>query len=371
MIMPKSSSLISREVWCVLGLPFDAVDLDQATVQLNQAVDEQERCFLSTPNLNFVIAALGDGHFFQSVLDSDLSVADGMPIIWVAKLLGIPLKERVAGSTLFNTLSTRSRQKKMKVFFFGGQEGVAEEAHRALNLSSKGMKSCGFYDPGFVSVEKMSTVNIIDEINVTEPDFVVVALGAKKGQEWLQRNKTVLNAPVISHLGAVINFVAGSVERAPEFWQKTGLEWLWRIKQEPGLWKRYFFDGLTFLRLVICQVIPLAFHNKFAKHRPYYNALPTVVVSGGGKTILKLSGSFRHGGLEDLKARLSSVLDDFNEDVVMGCVNLEYIDSACIATLLLFQEELKRRNRRLSFGEIPRRIKVILKLNHVSGRFSY
>lgn len=368
--MPKPSSLISRDVWCVLGLPFDGVGLDKATLLLNQAVEKQERCFVSTPNLNFVIAALGDSYFFQSVLDSDLSVADGMPIIWVAKLLGIPLKERVAGSTLFNELSIRPKERKIKVFFFGGQEGVAEEAHLALNRASLGMESCGFYDPGFVSVDKMSTPDILENINQANPDFVVVALGAKKGQAWLQQNKVVLKASVISHLGAVINFVAGSVNRAPEFWQKIGLEWLWRIKQEPSLWRRYFFDGLTFITLMVCKVIPLAFHNFFAKKSVYYDAFPIVIVDDSATTVLRLSGSFKHGELTDLKSRLVSVLDDFNEDVVIDCVDLEYIDSACIATLLLFQAELNRRNRRLLLERLPRRIKVILKFNHVFERFS-
>jgi N-acetylglucosaminyldiphosphoundecaprenol N-acetyl-beta-D-mannosaminyltransferase len=368
--MPKPSCPILRDVWCILGLPFDAVSFEQASLLLNQAVDEQERCFLSTPNLNFVIAAIDDNDFFQSVLDSDLSVADGMPIIWVAKLLGAPLKERVAGSTLFNALSiTTMRKKKVKVFFFGGQEGIAEAAHKVLNVSSNGMTSCGFYDPGFVSVEEMSSADIIENINAAEPDFIVVALGAKKGQKWLQKNKKELNAPVISHLGAVINFVAGSVDRAPEFWQKFGLEWLWRIKQEPMLWQRYFFDGLTFLKLVVCNVIPLAVHNWFSKRLLYYHAHPLVTVCDEGKTVLRISGSFRHGCMTGLKSRLSSVLDDFNKDVVMDCVNLEYIDSACIATLLLFQSELKKRKRKLYLEQVPWRISLILKLHHVLEKF--
>ena len=82
-----------------------------------------------------------------------------MPRILVARLLGIPLKERVAGSTLFDELSKRPSKKKIKVYFFGGQEGVAEKAYRALNKTSKGMASCGFYDPGFVSIEQAKRLN--------------------------------------------------------------------------------------------------------------------------------------------------------------------------------------------------------------------
>jgi N-acetylglucosaminyldiphosphoundecaprenol N-acetyl-beta-D-mannosaminyltransferase len=321
--------------------------------------------------LNFVIAAAMDNQFLQSVLDSDLNVADGMPIIWIAKLLGLPLNERVAGSTLFNILSTTARGKKINVFFFGGQEGIAEMASDRLNSSSLGMTCCGFYDPGFVSIDIMSSSDIISRINKATPDFVVVALGAKKGQEWIQRNKQVLTAPVVSHLGAVINFVAGSVERAPQYWQKLGIEWLWRIKQEPNLWRRYFFDGLTLIKLLVLNVFPLACHNLIAKRSSYYAVQPEVVIEDEDTTILKLSGSFRHEVLMDLKARLSSVLGDFNKDVVMDCVNLEYIDSACIATLLLFQSELNKTDRRLRIEKTSRRIRLILKLNHVFDRFSH
>ncbi|MCJ8271516.1 MAG: WecB/TagA/CpsF family glycosyltransferase, partial [Psychrosphaera sp.] len=252
-------AITKRDVRCVLGLVYDVTNLNAAVTTVNTSIEQDERCFLTTPNLNFVIASQSDTAFFQSVVDSDLSVADGMPLIWVAKLLDIPLPERVAGSSLFDELSKQnSCPEKIKVFFFGGQDGVAEQAHRKLNESSSAMMSCGFYDPGFVSVEEMSSPDIVEQINAAAPDFIVVALGAKKGQAWIQQNKQQLNASVISHLGAVINFVAGHVERAPVFWQRCGLEWLWRIKQEPTLWRRYLFDGLAFIKLLISHVFPLA-----------------------------------------------------------------------------------------------------------------
>jgi N-acetylglucosaminyldiphosphoundecaprenol N-acetyl-beta-D-mannosaminyltransferase len=233
------------------------------------------------------------------------------------------------------------------------------------------MVCCGFYNPGFVSVEQIISSDIIYNINQNKPDFIVVALVAQKGQKWIQTNKQVLNAPVISHLGAVINFVAGSVERAPEFWQNIGLEWLLRIKQEPSLWRRYFFDGLTLFKLLVFNVIPLACHNLVAKRASYYFIQPEINVMNDTFIIIQLSGSFRHEVLQDLKARLRSVLADFNNDVVINCVNLEYIDSACLATLLLFQAELNNSNRALRLERMPVRISVILKLNHVFDRFSY
>ena len=97
-----------RQVVCILGLPFDVISTEQAVDKLSNAAHHYQRCFLSTPNLNFVVASLAGGAFRDSVIRSDLSVADGMPLVWIAKLLGLPVTERVAGSTLFERLRTRT-----------------------------------------------------------------------------------------------------------------------------------------------------------------------------------------------------------------------------------------------------------------------
>lgn len=248
---------MNRHVVSVLGLPFDVVTLEEAERRVREAVDRRQRLFVSTPNLNFVIAARTDAAFRRSVLDSDLSLADGMPIVWVARALGLPLRERVAGSDLFEALKRSSLRPAIKVFFFGGEAGAAEAAAEALNSAGGGLRCVGHLYPGFGSVEDMSAPQVIDAINAAAPDFVVVALGARKGQEWIQRNRHRLEAPVISHLGAVVNFQAERVRRAPRWAARAGAEWLWRILQEPALWRRYWSDGVAFLRLVLSEVVPL------------------------------------------------------------------------------------------------------------------
>ncbi len=215
----------SREVHCLLGLPFDAIDLAGASRRVQLAVTARKPYFLTTPNLTFLIGCLSDEKFRDSVIHSDLSVADGMPLVWISRWLKMPIPERVAGSTLFemwrNDLSSR-----MSVFFFGGPDGVAEAACRKLTAEKRGITCAGFESPGFGSLDDMSRQDLIARINASNADFLLVALGAKKGQAWIERNRSHLNVPVISHLGAVVNFVAGSVKRAPVWMQKVGLEWL-------------------------------------------------------------------------------------------------------------------------------------------------
>ena len=113
-------------------------------------------------------------------------------------------------------------------------------------------------NPGFGAIEEMSTDQIIDEVNSSGADFFVAALGARKGQLWLMRNRNRLQIPVRAHLGVTIHFQAGTIKRAPRLLRKFGLEWVWRITKEPSLWKRYAQDGVSLLWLTVTRVIPLA-----------------------------------------------------------------------------------------------------------------
>jgi N-acetylglucosaminyldiphosphoundecaprenol N-acetyl-beta-D-mannosaminyltransferase len=361
--------LIKRDVYCLLGLPFDNTSLNNAVGHLSDVIDAQESCFLSTPNLNFVVAAHSDQAFYNSVVESDFVIVDGMPLIWVAKLLGLPFKERVAGSTLFNELQKIQVDKPMKVFFFGGEDGIAELAHNQLNSTYSAIESCGFHDPGFVPVDEMSSPEIIDRINQAAPDFVLVALGAKKGQAWIQANRGQITAPVISHLGAVINFVAGHLVRAPERWQNLGLEWLWRIKQEPSLWKRYGTDGLCFARMIFLQVLPLAIYDRVLLRRYRHQKGYQFEQTHDNKVRLSINGSVSICEIEQLKLILEATLVEFSSDVVINCLKLRYIDSAFIGTLLLYQSQLNQQGRHLSLSQVNKSVRRILGFNNVSKRF--
>lgn len=260
---------LSRRIYCVLGTPVDAVDTAAALSRIETAAKGTLPFLLSTPNLNFLANSLHDADFRESMLRSDLCTADGMPLIWIARLLGLPIDMRVAGSALFEDLCSRNTQDDpLEVFLFGGGEGVAEAAGKALNSRSASVKCVGSLYPGFGTIEEMSSDDVIDQINASKADFLVVALGAKKGQEWLLRNHDRIQVPVRSHLGAVMNFQAGTINRAPGAFQKFGFEWLWRIKEEPHLWKRYWKDGCALIRLFMTRALPLAIGMRLDRINP-------------------------------------------------------------------------------------------------------
>ena len=358
----------NRPCWSLLGLPFDLVDPSQAIDVIDRAIRTKSKCFLSTPNLNFIVQSKSDESFYESVIYSDLVVADGMPVIWTAKLLGIPLQGRVAGSSLFEILQNKHRDKPISVFFFGGQGRAAVKAAENLNRTSVGMMACGALNPGMGSVESMSDSAIIDQINAADPDFLVVALGAKKGQEWIMKNREKLNAPVISHLGAVVNFVGDNVQRAPLRWQKMGLEWVWRILQEPLLWKRYLVDGLWFLRLIFTRVFPLAFYQKMLRNSASQSLVIKIIDDTPGRNIeLILSGSATSESVRLLKSSCRKILDqlDGHPNISINCAKLDYIDSSALGTLMLLKANIKRRGGDFGLFGASSRIKRLMRLHGV------
>src|SRR6185437_1564784 len=249
---------LTREVYGVLGIPVDVIDMSTVLRRIGIAAAGTAPFLISTVNLNFLITSRSDAEFRESLLCSDLCTADGMPIVWLAQLLGVRIRERIAGADIFERLkSTRTFTRHLKVFLFGGAEGTAAAACKTLNAEPGGMTCVGTLYPGFCTVDEMSTDTIFDTINSSNADILAAALGAKKGQAWLLRNHERLKAPIRVHLGATINFQAGTLKRAPVPMQKWGLEWLWRVKEEPQLWRRYWDDGLALLRLVLMQVVPL------------------------------------------------------------------------------------------------------------------
>lgn len=321
----------TRCVYCVLGLPFDAMDTAKTVQLLLARAGSTERCFFSTPNLNFLIASLRDPAFRDSVLRSDMSLADGMPVVWLARLLGLPITTRVAGATVFEQLRAQ-RAMPLKVFFFGGPDGVAQQAADVLNAGQGGMRCVGAYSPGFGTLAEMSTPAIVERINASDADLLVVALGAKRGQTWIEHNLEALRTPLISHLGAVVNFVAGTVKRAPTGVGGLGLEWLWRIKEEPALWRRYWHDGMALIRLLVTQALPSALAARRAG-----GAKTAPVLSernNGQQYVLTLDGAWHDGGLDELRAALSRTTAkryQIHLELLADCS----LDSAALGLLLL------------------------------------
>lgn len=247
----------SRDAWCLFGLPVDNLTMDSAQALLHEKISTGQRAVLSTVNINWIVQSLKDPGFRNAILTSDIITIDGRPLLWLAKLLGLPMTELVPGSTLIDTLQIKGkRSEPLSLFLFGGEAGIAQKAFDKVNAKRGGLYAVGALNPGFGTIQEMSRAHIVDQINKKEPDILLVALGAKKGTQWIEVNRNRLNAKVISHLGATINFLAESVRRAPAIIRSFGCEWAWRIFQEPKLFGRYLKDGLFIIKWVVVHILP-------------------------------------------------------------------------------------------------------------------
>jgi N-acetylglucosaminyldiphosphoundecaprenol N-acetyl-beta-D-mannosaminyltransferase len=354
----------TREVYGVLGIPIDVVDMSMALRKIEIAALGSAPFLISTANLNFLVSSRTDAKFRESLLRSDLCTADGMPIVWIARLLGIPISERIAGADIFEALkSTQDCANSLRVFLFGGAEGAAAAACARLNAESCRVSCAGSYDPGFCSVDAMSTDAIFDKINSSKANFLAAALGAKKAQEWLLRNHDRLQIPVRVHLGATINFQAGTLKRAPASLRKFGLEWLWRIKEEPQLWRRYWGDGIVLLQLTLTRVLPLMTFALWHVLRSGRGQAPTITWAEDHKTvILSINGV--------VNARnLGSAISCFRDaaaaakHIVINFTGTRLIDARFLGLLLMLSKRLKENQLRLELTGVSPRVARIFCLN--------
>jgi len=353
----------SREVYCVLGVPLDAVGIHAALRRIEAAARRKTRFLISTPNLNHFVISQSDREFRESLILSDLCTTDGMPIVWIARLAGISIKGRTAGSDIFDALKTEvSPAHSLKIFLFGGPEGVAEAAARALNSRPGGVRVVGWFYPGFCSAEEMSRNDIIDRINSSGADFLVVALGSQKGNSWLQRNHNRLRIPVRAHFGATLNFQAGTVRRAPPVMRNLGFEWLWRIKEEPYLWRRYWSDGRAMLGLLLTQVLPFVFWTWWLRRtRERGEALTITQDHGPDRITLSLSGAAnaRHVDRAIPAFRAAAAA---RKQVTLDFSDVCAVDARFLGLLLMLRKQLKAGGVVASFTGVSRLLARIFRL---------
>lgn len=356
---------LSREVFGVLGVPIDALGLSASLRTLEAAIARGGPFLFSTPNVNFLASSKTERQFRESLLQSDLCPVDGMPIVWIARLLGVPIKGRVSGADLFDALKLADGvERPLSVFLFGGADEIATQVGQALNARRHGLRCVGTLNPGFGTVDEMSNDAIIAAINDSGADILAVFLNARKAQAWLLQNHDRLQIPVRAQFGATINFEAGTIRRAPSFIREAGFEWLWRIKEEPYLWRRYWSDGKGLLDLFVNSALPLAMDGVWAHltgaRRTERLTLSlaeddfAVTVALGGPAIS------RHA--DDAIRRFREALAR-HKPIVVDVGETRAIDPRFFGLLLMVRKQLRNRGQALRFANLSPRIARAFRLN--------
>ena len=225
-----------------------------AALLLDWARDETTRAcrYVVTPNINHVVLLSRRPDFAAAYRDAALVLVDGMPLVWAGRLLGRRLPGRVAGSDLAPALFRAAAEgPPLTVFLLGALPGVAERAAEKVEQTYPGVRVVGTYSPPFgFEEDPLETANILERIASARPQVLAVGLGAPKQELWVHEHRAELSTRVALCIGATIDFLAEEATRAPVWVRKTGLEWAFRVMQEPRrLAKRYWRDGWAFLPL--------------------------------------------------------------------------------------------------------------------------
>ena len=240
----------------LFNIHFDNYDFDDLMNYLDRAITAQRPTHVVTCNVDHLINLSKDSHFMKIYKEAGATIADGMPIVWVSKLFGTPLKRRVAGADILPELGLALERKRYRIYFLGAEEGVAEEARQKLLLRFPALHIVGCHSPpiGFEHDDEESA-KIVALLREAKPDIVFVGVGSPKQEKWIYRYHHEYGAAVSIGIGGTFDFLAGRVKRAPVIMQRAGFEWLWRLIQEPTrLWSRYLVNDTKFLMLLIDEI---------------------------------------------------------------------------------------------------------------------
>lgn len=240
-----------KPVW-VWGVPFTPVTLDETVAVVDALIEKREPSYFITANLHYVMLTMEHPDLGAINAAAALIVADGAPIVRAARRRPVPLPERVAGSDLIFHLCELAARKGHRLFFLGAPEGVAEEAAEKLAARYPGLQVVGTECPPFRKLDDDEHAQLINRIRAANPDVLFVAFGQPKGERWIFENYKRLGVPVCVQVGASLEFAAGRFARAPLWMQRTGLEWVFRLLQEPRrLFSRYARNALFLGRMVL------------------------------------------------------------------------------------------------------------------------
>ena len=229
----------------------DNINFTEALEKITTLAKEHRSHYVVTPNADHIVQ-LQTNTDFQKVYDNaSVITADGMPLIWGAKYLGTPLKERVTGADLLPHLCAEAAKQGLTVYFLGAAEGVAQKAADNLVAKHPALKVAGLYSPPFgFEKDEAECQRIVEKINACEPDILFVGLGAPKQEFWMAKYQSQIKIGIMLGIGAAIAFAAGVEKRAPVFMQKTGLEWFYRLIHDPRRLTRRYLKDFAFFKIV-------------------------------------------------------------------------------------------------------------------------
>jgi N-acetylglucosaminyldiphosphoundecaprenol N-acetyl-beta-D-mannosaminyltransferase len=232
----------------ILGIPIAALSLQAALDYIDDAIHCRRRLQIGVVNAAKIVNMARDKELRESVLSSDIVFADGMSVVWASRVLSNALPERVAGIDLMLGILERGHTRGYRVFCLGASADVLRTVVTRIERDYANVRVVGAHHGYF---DRRDEPDVARQIADAAPDVLFVAMTSPKKEEFLARWSAQLGVPVCHGVGGSFDVLAGKVQRAPQVWQRLGLEWLYRVKQEPRrLWRRYLVTNTLFCVLV-------------------------------------------------------------------------------------------------------------------------
>jgi N-acetylglucosaminyldiphosphoundecaprenol N-acetyl-beta-D-mannosaminyltransferase len=230
------------------GVLVARIDEHEATATLERFVADGRSHQVVTVNTDFVRIAAQDAGFRDLLNAADLAVADGMPLVWLSRLMRLPLPARIAGLELVEEACRIAARERIGVFLLGAAPGVASAAGDVLVERHPGLRISGAVSPPFGDWSQEEERAVVDAIRQAGRSVLLVAFGAPRQDRFIKKHLAELETPIAIGVGCAFDVITGKVRRAPHWMQSFGLEWLWRVLQEPRrLWRRYFLEDIPLI----------------------------------------------------------------------------------------------------------------------------
>lgn len=251
--MESAEAMDLHEKSVVLGTAIDALTMGEVMARIEASLDTGRRMRIGVVNAAKLVNMQDDALLRDDVNSSDLVLADGMSVVWGSRLLGSPPPERVAGVDLMFRMYEIADRRNFRVYCLGATEEVSATIEANLRRDYPGLIIAGRRN-GYFGTDDEAT--IAADIAEAKQDMLLVAMTSPKKENFMGRWSETMGVPVVHGVGGSFDVYAGLVERAPESWQNLGLEWLYRVKQEPGrLWKRYLVTNAKFIGRVLVDLV--------------------------------------------------------------------------------------------------------------------
>ncbi len=325
----------------ILGIPFDHVALADAVGRIDAMIATRRPHYVVTANVDFLVQASRDVELRRILLEADLVLCDGTPLVWASRCLGNRLPGRAAGADIVPRLIAAAAANGRRVFFLGAAPGVAAAAAARLRSQYPALQVAGHYAPPFAGLLEMDHEEIVRRVRAARPDVLLVSFGCPKQEKWIAMHHRGLGVPVVIGVGATIDFLAGRVRRAPVWMRQSGTEWIFRLLQEPRrLFRRYADDLLRFLPALAKQAWRLHRRTDPAGLSVPPGACHTyrwLRVEAG--RLLTAEALRRHAARwQELRAE--------TRDCLLDLSRVEAIDSTGVALLGRWRQQLNARARR-------------------------